>query len=56
VNKYGLLSNHTFNYFCGAFVGAMAGMLGIGGGIIYVPAISHILSHKQIEPIKLILI
>jgi len=40
----------------GAFVGAMAGMLGIGGGIIYVPAISHILSLKQIEPIKLILI
>lgn len=34
----------------GAFAGTMAGMLGVGGGIIYVPAISYILSLKQIEP------
>ena len=33
----------------GVFAGVMAGMLGVGGGIIYVPAIAYILSFKQID-------
>ena len=34
----------------GLFAGVLAGLLGVGGGIVIVPALYHVLSYLEIDP------
>jgi uncharacterized membrane protein YfcA len=41
--------NELFAMLIGLAAGAVAGLLGVGGGILFVPALAILLDHSQIE-------
>ena len=43
-----ILPTLLFYLLLGAFAGVMAGLLGVGGGLIIVPALAWIFQHQQI--------
>jgi len=50
-----VLQNGSIYALAGAFAGLMSGLLGIGGGIIVVPALAFIFSHNDLVPEEMIM-